>query len=148
MATTSGAASDYLEQAILEHFFGINSYSQPYSIDIALHYGDPGEDNMGSNELDSMYDPGYYRVTLSTPSTDLSVSTDGAGYAVSPTSTVTFSASGGDWTNAPTWVGLYDDYSNLLARIELDDGAGGSLSALTDGQSLDLTSTNLKFKLT
>lgn len=147
MATTTSATSDYLEQATLEHFFGISSYSQPYSIDIALHYGDPLDDASGGNELDSSNDPGYSRVTLSSPSSDLSVSSDGNGYSVTAMNTATFTASGGSWTNAPTWVALYDDSSNLLCRMELDDGSGSSFSALSDGQSLNLTSGNLKFKL-
>ena len=147
MATTSNATSDYLEQACLEHFFGISSYSQPYSIDISLHYGDPLDDDSGSNELDSSNDPGYSRVTLSSPSSELSVRSDGNGYSVAPMNTVTFTASGGSWTNAPTYVAMYDDSSNLLCRMELDDGSGNSFSALSDGQSLNLTSGNLKFKL-
>jgi hypothetical protein len=146
MATTSNAASDYLEQAALEHFFGYMSYTSPSSIDIALHYNDPLDDDSGGSELDSMNDPGYSRVTLSSPSTDLSISTDGVGYAVSPMNTVTFTATG-NWSNAPTWVACYDDSSNLLFRAELDDGSGNALSALTSGQSLELTSSNLKFKL-
>jgi cell envelope opacity-associated protein A len=35
----------------------------------------------------------------------------------------------------------------MLCRMALDDGAGNSLSALTNGQSLELTSSNLLFKL-
>lgn len=146
MATTSNAASDYLEQSALEHFFGYSSYSSPSSIEFSLHYGDPADDDSGSNELDSINDPGYSRVQLTNPMSDLTIGADGVGYAVSPSSTVTFTATG-NWTNAPTWVGCYDDSSNLLFRAELDDGAGGSLSALTNGQSLELTSSNLKFKL-
>lgn len=145
MATTSNAASDYLEQAALEHFFGYMSYTSPTSVEFALFYSDPADDASGY-ELDSINDPGYSRVTLSSPSSDLTISTEGVGYAVSPTSTVTFTATG-NWTNAPSWVGCYDDSSNLLFRAELDDGSGGSLSALTSGQSLELTSSNLKFKL-
>ena len=78
---------------------------------------------------------------------DLTSGSDGSGYSIYPSSTVTFTASGGNWTNAPTYAGVYDDNYNLLFRAEIDDGASNSFSALTDGQSLEFASGSLKFKL-
>lgn len=148
MATTSNAASDYLEQAALEFFFGYNSsYSSPTYLEIALYNSDPGDDGMGGTELDSINDPGYSRVTLSSPYSDITVNSNSSGgYEVAPSSTVTFTATG-SWTSAPTYVAIFDNNSNMLCRMALDDGAGNSLSALTNGQSLELTSSNLLFKL-
>ena len=83
MATTSNAASDYLEQSALEHF-GYSSYSKA-RLKFALFYSDP-DDNTGY-ELDSSNDldiPSAAFRLDERPSIGLTASTTGG-----PTSTVT-----------------------------------------------------------
>jgi hypothetical protein len=152
MATTTNAAGNYFEQAALEHLFGITSWFAPSTVDIALHSGDPGEDGSAgsSNELDSINDPGYARITMdhgtagSSPDRSWTSVADGTGWALTPVDSLVFTATG-NWTNAPLWVGAWDS-SNLLFRIAIDDG-NAVFTPLTNGQSLTLTSANLKFKL-
>ena len=151
MATTSNAAGDWFEENALNHLFGYSSVSQPTSIDIKLYSSDPGEDGSSSTELDTSNDPGYSAVTLSSLSSDGTVGTDSDGYYWAPNSDVTWTASGA-WTTAPGGIALWADGSYILMHGSLDDGSGGSLSALSNGQTLTIScdgtsSSSLKFKL-
>ena len=144
MATTSYAASDYFEQAALEILFGYASYSGPTGLEISLHSQDPGETGSTANELTSGTDPGYARAAWA-PNSSVSAS-DGAGWSIYPNSTITFTATG-NWAGQPTFAGVYDNNGNFLFRAEIDDGGGTPFAALTNGQTINFASGQLKFKL-
>jgi len=147
MATTSNAATNWLEENVLNHFFGVMSTSAPTSLEVALFPADPGEDGTGATELNNTDEPGYARISLTNLSSDLTVASDGDGYAVSNAATLEYEADGGNWTNAPSHFGIYDvDNAQWLAYGAIDDGAS-ALSALTDGQKLQITAGNLKVKV-
>jgi hypothetical protein len=148
MATTSNSLSDQMEQDILNHLLGTTALTDytSYDLELALYTGDPGDDGSSGTELDSSNSPGYARQTIQR--SDVTVASDGDGYAATLNSTVEFTATG-DWTQDPAWLAIYDTGSlYMLFRGEIDDGTNPLTSSdMTNGKKLQFTSGNLKFKL-
>jgi hypothetical protein len=147
MATTTEALSNWAEEYVLYHLVGTTALTDytSYNLEVSLHSGNPGENGTDS-ELDNTNEPGYARQTVSRM--DITIAQDGSGFAATNNNTIEFSASGGNWTNAPTHLVVWD--TGALQPIfigAIDDGASGALSALTDGKKLQITAGNLKMKL-
>lgn len=92
--------SDDLEAKILNHLFGISSWTAPTGIYASLHTADPGED--GSNEVSGN---GYARVSTGIGGTNWTLS--GAN-VISNDNTVTFTGPTPSPWSAVTHFGLWD----------------------------------------
>ncbi len=127
---TTGAMSDYLENALLNHVLRNTALSSPTTVYAALYSTVPTD--TGGTELSGN---GYSRqaVTFGAPS----------GGSCSNTAAVTFTASGGDWGTVQG-VGLYDASTggNLLFR-----GALETSKTIANGDSLQFAVGQLQVSL-
>jgi|APSaa5957512493_1039668.scaffolds.fasta_scaffold55675_1 hypothetical protein len=143
MSESSGA-SDYLERSTLEHFFGVADHKPPTELSISLHEDDPGEDNSGNNELT---EPGYEKVVIKNLPDNVAIGVDEEGYSLSFGVPVTFEATS-DWGQPPLWAACTNDNNEMLYCVKLEDTeTGGELPPLKQGQILEFTSENFKFKM-
>ncbi len=107
-----GSFSNYLENRILDHLFGKNTYTSP-TIYVALSTADPGEDGSGLSEPSGN---GYARVQ--TTENDWN---DASGGAIDNATDITFSQATGGWGTISHFA-LMDAASggNLLAGATLN----------------------------
>lgn len=115
------AASDYLENKLLDHVLRATTYTAPADVFLSLHTGSPLDNNSGANELSGS---GYARQDITFAAA--------SGGVISNSADVVFTASGGAWSTASHW-GIYDASTsgNLLFH-----GALGSSKTLADGDTL------------
>lgn len=115
------AASDYLENELLDHVLKNTAYTSPTNVYLALYSAAPS-DAGGGTELTGN---GYARQAIA-----FGVASGGTS---SNTAAVTFTASGGDWS-AATHYGIFDaaTVGNLLIH-----GALPSSQTVLDGNSLE-----------
>ena len=104
------AASDYLEDKILEHTLGISAFTAPSTVYLALFTSDPTDAGTGTEVSTG----GYTRQTISFAAV--------SGGSVSSNADITFGPATADYGTVG-WIGVYDSSSagNLLYH--------GSLSA-------------------
>lgn len=92
------AASDYLENEILDHIMGIGAYTMP-TVYLALCTADPTDAGTGASMNEHPDSDGYARVAIaadfSTPAASGSVSNDGV---------IEFATATGDWTEVTHWA--------------------------------------------
>ena len=128
------AASDYLEDALLDHVLGGTTYTQPANIYLSLHTGSPADDNSGANEI-STSGTAYARQTLSFAAA--------SGGSASTNATVTFSAATANWGTI-SHIGIYDASTagNLLFH-----GAVTTSKTIETGDTFQVSSGNLTITL-
>lgn len=126
------AASNYLENALINAVLRNTSYTSPTTVYISLHTASPGEADDGANELTGN---GYSRQSCA-----FDAPSDGV---TQNTSAVTFTASGGAWS-AASHFGVYDASSggNLLFHAALDASRTAG-----DGDSLTFAAAALSITL-
>jgi hypothetical protein len=128
------AASDYLEDALLDHVLGNTAYTQPANF-LSLHTGSPLDDDTGGNECQTPGSGGYTRQALSfAAASGGSCSTDG---------TVTFSAATTNWGTI-SHIGIYDAGTggNLLFH-----GAVTTSKLIETGDTFQVSTGNLTITL-
>jgi len=126
------AASDYLEDKLLDHVLGNTAFTQPSAVYVGLHTGSPGDADDGANEISGN---GYARQSASfAASSSGSCSTD---------ATITFPAATGTWGTI-SHVSLYDASSagNLLFH-----GAVTTSKTIESGDTFQISSGNLTITL-
>jgi len=129
------AASDYLEDAVLDHVLGNTAYTQPTNIYLALFTADTGlESNSPSAEI-STSSTGYGRQTVSFGAASSgSASTD---------ATVTFSAATANWGTI-THVAVMD--ASTSGNV-LFYGAVTTSKTIESGDTFQVSSGNLTVSL-
>ncbi len=95
----SDAKSNYLENAVLNHFLGTSAVSAP-DVHLALHIGDPTDTGTGGTGELTIGTNGYARI-------DISFNSASGGSATGPVTAREFTANGGDWGTI-THFALYD----------------------------------------
>ena len=127
------AASDYLEDALLDHVLGGTAYTQPGNF-LSLHTGSPADDDSGANEI-STSATGYGRQTLSFATA--------SGGSASTDATVTFAAAQANWGTI-SHIGVYDASTggNLLFH-----GAVTTSKTIETGDTFQVSSGNLTITL-
>jgi hypothetical protein len=125
--------SDYLELEILDHVLKNTAYTAPSTVYIALYSATPS-DSGGGTELTVAN--GYARQAIT-------FGTVASAGSIASSATVTFTASGGDWSTA-THAGIFDASTagNLVFW-----GALTASFTLTDGNSEEFTATNISVAL-
>lgn len=120
-------ASNYLETAILDHILGEqgSDFTSPATLYVGLHTADPGED--GSNELPTSN--GYARTACNFAAA--------SGDTCAISGEVSFTASGGDWTEV-THFCIWDASSSGNC---LFSGALAAAKTVTDGDTLTFPAT-------
>jgi hypothetical protein len=126
------AASDYLENKLLDHALATTAYTQPGAVFVSLHTGSPGDADDGANEVSG---GSYTRKAASFASASAgSASTD---------ATITFDAATANWGTI-THIGIYDLGSggNLLFH-----GAVTTSKTIESGDTFQISSGNLTISL-
>lgn len=128
------AASDYLENKLLDHALGKASYTMPSNVYVSLHTGSPLDDNSGANEV-STSGSGYVRKAAAWASASSGSSSTNA--------TITFDAATSNWGSI-THIGIYDASStgNLLFH-----GAVTTAKTIETGDTFQISSGNLTISL-
>jgi hypothetical protein len=127
------AASDYLENKVLDHALATAAYTAPTNVYVGLHTGSPGDDGLGGNEVSGN---GYARKEAT-----FAAASDGS---ASTNATITFdAASGGNWGTI-SHIGIYDASSggNLLFH-----GGVTTSKTIEDGDTFQISSGNLTISL-
>lgn len=114
------AASNYLENEVLDHVLGTGAYTMPSQCYLALYSSNPNEDNSGSELSGS----GYARQAV-----DFDAASGGT---AALSADATFTASGGSWLEA-THFAIFDASTagNMLIY-----GALASSRTAADGDSI------------
>jgi len=86
------AASNYLENALLDHFLGTAAYTMPNPVYCSLHTANPDEDASGTEVSGN----GYSRQQM-----DFDAASGGSAANSADTD---FTASGGDWGTITHWA--------------------------------------------
>jgi len=128
------AASDYLEDALLDHVLGGTEYTQPTNIYLSLHTGSPGDANDGANEVTTS-GSAYSRQSLSFAAA--------SGGSASTDTTVTFSAATSNWGTI-SHIGVYD--ASTGGEL-LFHGAVTTSKTIETGDSFQVSSGNLTITL-
>jgi hypothetical protein len=126
------AASDYLENKLLDHSLATAAYTAPGNVYVGLHTGSPADDNSGANEITGN---SYTRKVASfAAAASGSASTD---------ATITFDAATGNWGTI-THISLYDSSSagNLLFH-----GAVTTSKTIETGDTFQISTGNLTISL-
>jgi hypothetical protein len=132
-----GSFSNYLEEALLKHVFGITEYTQP-TIYVGLSTADPTDDASGLAEPSGN---GYSRVAHASWDAD---GQDEGKYQVSNDGAIDMgTADGGSWGTI-THVAIFDAESggNMLAYGALD-----ASKTVADGDSCEFADAELKVQL-
>lgn len=126
------AASDYLENKLLDHSLATTSYTAPSGVYVSLHTGSPGDANDGANEISG----GSYARQAAT------FGSASAGSA-STSATITFPAATASWGTI-SHIGIYDASTsgNLLFH-----GAVTTSKAIESGDTFQISSGNLTISL-
>jgi len=128
------AASDYLEDALLDHVLGGTEYTQPTNIYLSLHTGSPGDANDGANEVTTS-GSAYSRQSLSFAAA--------SGGSASTDTTVTFSAATSNWGTI-SHIGVYD--ASTGGEL-LFHGAVTTSKTIETGDTFQVSSGNLTITL-
>lgn len=117
------AASDYLEQALLEHFRG-TQLPLASNLFIALHTADPTDAATGGTEVTTAAWPSYARQTVGTPLSSAwtaSSSEEGGGKQITNANTINFPANNGAGSVVVTHFSIWDAASggNMWAHAAL-----------------------------
>lgn len=128
------AASDYLENKLLDHVLGNTAFTQPTNIYLSLHTASPADDDSGANEV-STSSTGYGRKVLSFAAA--------SGGDCSTDATVTFDTATANWGTI-THIGIYDASTagNLLFH-----GAVTASKTIESGDTFQVSSGNLTITL-
>lgn len=128
------AASDYLENKVLDHALATTAYTAPAAVYVGLHTGSPGDDNSGANEV-STSGTAYIRKAASFGAA--------SGGSASTDATITFDAATSNWGTI-SHIGIYDAESggNLLFH-----GAVTTSKTIETGDTFQISSGNLTISL-
>lgn len=126
------AASDYLEDKLLDHSLATTAYTAPAGVYVGLHTGSPGDDNSGANEVTG---GSYARKAASFAAS--------SGGSASTSATITFDAATANWGTI-SHIGIYDASSggNLLFH-----GAVTTSKTIESGDTFQISSGNLTISL-
>jgi hypothetical protein len=126
------AASDYLENKLLDHALATASFTTPTNVYVGLHTGSPLDDNSGANEISGN---GYTRKVAAFAAA--------ASGSSSTNATITFDAATGNWGTI-THISVYDalNAGNLLFH-----GAVTTSKTIETGDSFQISSGNLTISL-
>ena len=126
------AASDYLENKVLDHTLATAAYTAPGAVYVGLHTGSPGDDNSGANEVSG----GSYARQAATFAA-------ASGGSASTSATITFPAATANWGTI-SHIGIYDASStgNLLYH-----GAVTTSKTIETGDTFQISSGNLTITL-
>lgn len=94
------SASNYLENALLDHVFGGGDYTRPATLYVSLHTGDPGE--TGASEATGT---SYARVSVTNNNTNFPSASGGA---KSNGAIIQFATPGSGGWGTVTHVGIFD----------------------------------------
>ena len=128
------AASDYLENKLLDHSLGKAAYTMPTTVYVGLHTGSPLDDASGANEV-STSGSAYVRKAAGWASA--------SGGSSSTNVTITFDAATSNWGSI-SHIGIYDASSagNLLFH-----GAVTTAKTIETGDTFQISSGNLTISL-
>lgn len=128
------AASDYLENKLLDHALATAAYTAPTDVYVGLHTGSPLDDDSGANEVTTS-GSAYVRKAASFAAAS-------AGSAATD-ATITFDAATSNWGTI-THISLYDASSagNLLFH-----GAVTTSKTIETGDTFQISSGNLTISL-
>lgn len=126
------AASDYLENKLLDHSLGTTAYTQPTNVYVGLHTGSPLDDNSGANEISG----GSYARQSATFAA-------ASGGSASTSATITFPAATASWGTI-SHISIYDASTagNLLFH-----GAVTTSKTIESGDTFQISSGNLTISL-
>ena len=126
------AASDYLENKLLDHSLGTASFTSPGTVYVGLHTGSPLDDNSGANEVSG---GSYVRKSAAFASA--------AAGSASTNATITFDAATANWGTI-THISLYDASTagNLLFH-----GAVTTSKTIETGDTFQISTGNLTISL-
>lgn len=126
------AASDYLENKLLDHSLATTAFTAPSAVYVGLHTGSPLDDDSGANEISG---GSYVRKAASFGAAS-------AGSAATD-ATITFDAATANWGTI-THISLYDASSagNLLFH-----GAVTTSKTIESGDTFQISSGNLTISL-
>lgn len=126
------AASDYLENKLLDHALATASFTTPTNVYVGLHTGSPLDDNSGANEVSGN---AYTRKVAAFASA--------ASGSASTNATITFDAATGNWGTI-SHISIWDSSSagNLLFH-----GAVTTSKTIETGDTFQISSGNLTISL-
>lgn len=126
----SNAASNYLENKILDHVLGGNAYTAPANLYVALYTSNPDEDNSGTEVSGTNYARKAVTFTVSG--------------ATASNGTVTFDAAGSGGWGTISHVGIMDASTsgNLLFY-----GAVTTSKQIDEGDTFQISANNLTISL-
>lgn len=131
--------SDYLEGKVLDHLFGIASFTVPGTVYVGLHKGDPTDTGSSGTEVSG---GSYARQSITNDATgwSRSVSTVSNDNAVTfPTPTADWATSGNEVTHVTVWDA--SSAGNLLYSAELT----APLIILNGGPQVSFAAGQLQF---
>jgi hypothetical protein len=126
------AASDYLENKLLDHALATASFTIPTDVYVGLHTGSPLDDNSGANEISGN---GYTRKVAAFAAA--------ASGSSSTNATITFDAATGNWGTI-THISVYDAATNGNLLFH---GAVTTSKTIETGDSFQISSGNLTISL-
>jgi hypothetical protein len=126
------AASDYLENKLLDHALATASFTTPTNVYVGLHTGSPLDDNSGANEISGN---GYTRKVAAFAAA--------ASGSSSTNATITFDAATGNWGTI-THISVYDAATNGNLLFH---GAVTTSKTIETGDSFQISSGNLTISL-
>jgi hypothetical protein len=126
------AASDYLENKLLDHSLATAAYTAPAGVYVGLHTGSPLDDNSGANEV---VGNGYVRKAAAFAAA--------AAGSASTNATITFDAATGNWGTV-SHISIWDASSagNLLFH-----GAVTTSKTIELGDTFQISAGNLTISL-
>lgn len=126
------AASDYLENKLLDHSLATTAYTAPTNVYVGLHTSSPNDDASGTGEISGN---GYARKEASFGAA--------SGGSAATDATITFDAATGTWGTI-SHIGIYDASSggNLLFH-----GAVTTSKTIESGDTFQISSGNLTISL-
>ena len=126
------AASDYLENKLLDHALATASFTIPTDVYVGLHTGSPLDDNSGANEISGN---GYTRKVAAFAAA--------ASGSSSTNATITFDAATGNWGTI-THVAVMDAATNGQVLFY---GAVTTSKTIESGDTFQVSSGNLTISL-
>ena len=128
------AASDYLENELLDHVLGNGAYTAPTNVYLSLHTGSPLDDDSGANEV-STSGTAYARVAVTFGTIDTQAG------SVSNSANVTFTAATASFGTV-THIGITDNATAGAGNL-LFHGALDASKAIDTGDTFQITTGNL-----
>lgn len=128
------AASDFLEDSILDHVLRNTAYTSPTTVYVSLHTGSPGDDDLGANEITTS-GSAYARASASFAAA--------SGGSISTNAAINYSAATSNWGTV-SHIGIYDQSTggNLLFH-----GALTTSKTIETGDTLSIASGSLTVTL-